>query len=209
MPFLRALTRTVLRAALPLAMTVALAGCVTGGQSGPTAQNSARDAMAMVPASASTIAFETIDGPPRPVFDRLVRVLDSEVQLRDIPVVSREAPAAYRVRSYLSAQVVGKKTAIAWVWDVYDRSQRHVMRLSGEEQATGASRSDAWDAADDMVLRRIAQAGLSGLGRLGGANPEAAPSPAPMPARTAVATLETPPEPLATAALSYDAPSQE
>ncbi len=209
MPFLRAFARTVLHAALPLAMTAALAGCVTGGETGPSAQNSARDAMAMVPASASTIAFESIDGPPRPVFDRLVQALDSEVQLRDLPVVSREAPAAYRVRGYLSAQIVGKKTAIAWVWDIYDHNQRHVLRLSGVEQATGASRSGAWDAADDMVLRRIAQAGLSGLGRLGGANPEAAPSPAPTPARTAVAALETPLKPLATAALSYDAPSQE
>lgn len=209
MPLLRAFARTVLLAALPLAMTVALAGCVTGGETGPTAQNSARDAMAMVPASTSTIAFESIDGPPRPVFDRLVQVLDGEVQLRDLPVVSREAPAAYRVRSYLSAQVVGKKTAIAWVWDIYDRGQRHVLRLSGEEQAAGASRGDAWAAADDMVLRRIAQAGLSGLGRLGNADPQAAPSPAPKPARTAVAALETPAEALTTAALSYDAPSRK
>lgn len=209
MPLLRPFARTILRAALPLAMTAALAGCVTGGETGPSTQNSARDAMAMVPASASTIAFESIDGPPRPVFDRLVQVLDGEVQLRDLPVVSREAPAAYRVRGYLSAQVVGKKTAIAWIWDVYDRGQRHVLRLSGEEQATGASRGDAWAAADDMVLRRIAQAGLSGLGRIGGTDPQAALSPAQKPARPAVAALETPAEALTTAALSYDALSRE
>jgi hypothetical protein len=36
------------------------------------------------------------------------------------------------------------------------------LRLSGEEPAGKASR-DPWNAADDLVLRRIAQAGLSGL----------------------------------------------
>jgi hypothetical protein len=66
------------------------------------------------------------------------------------------------VRSYLSAQVVRGRTMIAWVWDVYDGSQQRALRLSGEEPAGKAGR-DAWAAADDMVLRKIAQAGLSGL----------------------------------------------
>ena len=48
---------------------------------------------------------------------------------------------------------------IAWVWDVYDRDQQRALRLSGEEPAGKAGR-DAWAAADDLVLRKIAQAGL-------------------------------------------------
>ena len=51
---------------------------------------------------------------------------------------------------------------IAWVWDVYDSNQQRALRLSGEEPAGKAGR-DAWAAADDLVLRKIAQAGLSGL----------------------------------------------
>jgi len=51
---------------------------------------------------------------------------------------------------------------IAWVWDVYDRDQQRALRLSGEEPAGKAGR-DPWAAADDLVLRKIAQAGLSGL----------------------------------------------
>ena len=51
---------------------------------------------------------------------------------------------------------------IAWVWDVYDRNQQRALRLSGEEPAGKAGR-DAWAAADDLVLRRIAQAGFTGL----------------------------------------------
>jgi hypothetical protein len=66
------------------------------------------------------------------------------------------------VRSYLAAQVSRGRTTIAWVWDVYDRNQQRALRLSGEEPAGKAGR-DPWAAADDLVLRRIAQAGLSGL----------------------------------------------
>lgn len=73
-------------------------------------------AMAPSAGSGATVAFESIDGPPPQVFDRMVGVLDSESKLRSLSVVSREGTAAYRVRSYLSAQIVRGKTVIAWVW---------------------------------------------------------------------------------------------
>jgi hypothetical protein len=133
--------RTALRASL-LALTCALAGCVSDGQ-GPTAS---------VSGAGPTIAFESIDGPPPQVFDRMVGMLDSEAKLRNVAVVSREAPAAFHIRSYLAAQVQRGRTSIAWVWDVYDRNQQRALRLSGEEPATGGGR-DAWAAADDVVLR--------------------------------------------------------
>ena len=92
----------------------------------------------------------------------MVGVLDSESKLRSLSIVSREGTASYRVRSYLSAQVNHGRAVIAWVWDVYDRDQQRALRLSGEEPAGKAGR-DAWVAADDLVLRKIAQAGFSGL----------------------------------------------
>ena len=132
--------------------------------------------------SGPTVAFELIDGPPPQVFDRMVSVLDSESKLRNLSIVSREGGASYRVRSYLSAQVVRGKTVIAWVWDVYDNNQQRALRLSGEEPAGKAGR-DAWAAADDLVLRKIAQAGLSGLSGMINGTPDAAPAPAPEPPR--------------------------
>jgi hypothetical protein len=170
--------RTALRASL-LALTCALAGCVSDGQ-GPTAS---------VSGAGPTIAFESIDGPPPQVFDRMVGMLDSEAKLRNVAVVSREAPAAFHIRSYLAAQVQRGRTSIAWVWDVYDRNQQRALRLSGEEPATGGGR-DAWAAADDVVLRRIAQAGLSGLNNAitGGAPAETAPAAPPAAEGPAVAS---------------------
>src|SRR6516164_6641325 len=145
--FLRRAGSRVLAAVL-LAASCALAGCAGGG--------AASNSYAMAPSggSGATVAFESIDGPPPQVFDRMVGVLDSESKLRSLSVVSREGAAAYRVRSYLSAQVVHGKTMIAWVWDIYDANQQRALRLSGEEPAAKVGR-DPWMAADDLVLRKI------------------------------------------------------
>src|SRR3982751_5351589 len=158
-------------AALLLMIACGLGACASGG-----ADNGS---LAMASAGAGpTVAFESIDGPPPQVFDRMVSVLDSESKLRNLSIVSREGGASYRVRGYLSAQVVRGKTMIAWVWDVYDNNQQRALRLSGEEAAGKAGR-DAWAAADDLVLRKIAQAGLSGLSGMINGTPDAAPVPAP------------------------------
>jgi hypothetical protein len=143
-----------------LAAACALGGCAGGGP--------ASNSYAMAPAagSAATVTFESIDGPPPQVFDRMVGVLDSESKLRNLSIVSREGSAAYRVRSYLAAQVVRGNTVIAWVWDVYDANQQRALRLSGEEPTTVKGGRDPWQAADDLVLRKIAQAGFSGLSNM-------------------------------------------
>lgn len=149
-------TSTLLSCSLLTAL--ALGGCVSDG--GPTAASNS-----FARADGSTVAFESVDGPPPQVFDRLVGALDSEAKLRGIAVVSRDGTSTYRVRSYLSAQVRGKRTTIAWTWDVYDANQQRALRLTGEE-ASARSGPDAWTAADDTVIRRIAQAGLTGINGL-------------------------------------------
>jgi hypothetical protein len=177
-------------AALCLAMACTLGGCGASGTAASGAFAMANDG------GGQTITFESIDGPPPGVFDRMVSVLDSETKLRSLAIVSREAPATYRVRSYLSAQVVRGRTVIAWVWDVYDRNQQRALRLSGEEQAGKAARDagrDAWAAADDMVLRKIAQAGLSGLSSMINGMPADSPPAAPAGKRgAAVASTDIP-----------------
>jgi hypothetical protein len=165
----RALRAVVLLAVL-CGLGSALGGCASGGP--------ANNAFAQV-GSGATVTFESIDGPPPQVFDRMVNLLDSESKLRNVAIVSRDGSASYRVRSYLAAQVSRGRTTIAWVWDVYDRDQQRALRLSGEEPAGKAGR-DAWAAADDVVLRRIAQAGLTGLsGMINGTAPSDVPAAAP------------------------------
>jgi hypothetical protein len=188
----RTLSKTLIRvsrmapraaiAALLLAATCALGGCASGG--------APSNAYAMAPSTGgATVAFETIDGPPPQVFDRMVGVLDSESKLRNLSIVSREGSASYRVRCYLAAQVVRGRTMIAWVWDVYDRNQQRALRLSGEEPAGKAGR-DAWAAADDLLLRKIAQAGLSGLSGMINGTPGETPAAEPARRGPAVASAD-------------------
>jgi hypothetical protein len=186
----RIVLRTAMAAVL-LAIACGLGGCTGGAPSNSFAMASN--------ASAPTIAFESIDGPPPQVFDRMVGVLNSESRLRSLSIVSREGTAAYRVRGYLAAEVSHGRTTIAWVWDVYDQSQQRALRLSGEEPAGRAGR-DAWASADDLVLRKIAQAGLSGLaGMINGTSPADTPQPAPPAAPSkpgpAVASVDDQPAP--------------
>src|ERR1700709_1765334 len=173
--------------ALAAAMLIALA-CGLGGCAGGSAVKS----FAMADGG-TTVAFESVDGPPPQVFDRMVNVIDSESKLRNLSIVSREGSASYRVRSYLSAQVSRGRTTIAWVWDVYDRNQQRALRLSGEEPA-GKSGRDAWTVVDDLLLRKIAQAGLSGLSAMiNGTAAEPPSSPAPAPGRRGPAVASAAP----------------
>ncbi len=149
-----------------LATACGLGGCAGNGPNGSAFASAG---------NGPTVAFESIDGPPPQIFERMVSVLDSEAKLRSFSIVSREGAASYRVRGYLSAQVSRGRTMIAWVWDVYDQNHERALRLSGEE-AAGKSGRDAWANADDMVLRKIAQAGLSGLSSMiNGTQPQEAP----------------------------------
>jgi hypothetical protein len=188
---------------LLLAAASALGGCASSGAtSGAYAKASTGPA----------IAFDSIDGPPRPVFDRMVGVLDSESKLRNLKLVSRKDPAAaYRVHSYLAAQVVHGHTMISWVWDVYDEGHQRALRLSGEED-TGKSGRDPWGTADDLVLRKIAQAGFSGLSSMVNGTPPETPAPsappAPAPVRREPVVASAQPAPSAAgsyrvSALSY------
>jgi hypothetical protein len=174
-------------------MLCGLGGCASNGGASGTAS--------VTQAGGASVAFESIDGPPPQVFDRMVSLLDSEAKLRRLAVVSREGnAAAYRVRSYLAAEIAGGKTSIAWVWDVYDRDQQRTLRLAGEEQTGRPPGRNAWDTADDLVLRRIAQAGLSGIsGMINGtapAEPQAVPA-APPRGGPAIASAEDPAPPSA------------
>ncbi|MFI4971484.1 MAG: hypothetical protein ACHP7H_02285 [Hyphomicrobiales bacterium] len=130
---------------------MALAACTQDGQPGIAGQP-----------RGATVAFESIDGPPPGQFRELVQALNNEAQTRRLAVMSRENPSTYRVRGYLAAKVTKRETTISWVWDVFDRDDRRALRITGEEAAKGRHR-DAWSAADDEMLRRIARSSMDQL----------------------------------------------
>jgi hypothetical protein len=183
-------------AALALALTAG--GCAT---SGPTTANLATE-------RGASIAFESIDGPPVGVFQNLVTTLAAEATARQVQVVSRAGQPAYRIRGYLAAIVAGSRSHISWVWDVYDTDKHRVLRIAGEE-AGGRPGANAWAAADDQMLRRIARSSMDRLVAFLAA-PQAPAGPATQPGQPAVAALDgrTPAAPPAGDALALAAPQR-
>jgi len=135
-------------------LTALVAGCSETTSSNASLTNA--------PTSGPTLAFDSIDGPPVGVFNRLVDNLTSEAQARQLSIASREGAANYRVRGYLAAQVVHGRTLVSWVWDVYDDDKFRALRITGEE-AGGRGGSDPWAVADEAMLRKIARVAMDRL----------------------------------------------
>jgi len=135
------------------ALALAVAACAVNGQ------------VMLASGHGATVAFESIDGPPQPVFQKLVENLASEAVARQVMVISREATPSYRIRGYMAAHLAGKRVHIGWVWDVYDANKRRVLRIASEEPGGPTSRrsADAWTAADEAMLRRIARTSMDQL----------------------------------------------
>ncbi|MGH6771510.1 MAG: hypothetical protein ACRECO_21120 [Xanthobacteraceae bacterium] len=125
------------------AAACALAGCVT-----------ANAPVSLEQAAGATISFDSIDGPPRPIYERLVRTLSDEAGARKLVVVPRGRESNYRIRGYLALQA----GTVAWAWDVYDADRRRAFRLTGADPGAGS-----WAALDDSALRRIARTGIEQL----------------------------------------------
>jgi hypothetical protein len=145
----------VWRGALALLLAALAAGC-----SETTSSNVALTTG--TPTSGPTLAFDSIDGPPVGVFNRLVDNLTAEAQARSLSIASREGAATYRVRGYLAAQVVRGRTHVSWVWDIYDDDKFRALRITGEE-AGGRGGGDPWSAADEAMLRKIARVSMERL----------------------------------------------
>ena len=177
-----------------LALCLLAAGCGSIGQTTGLSAQARGDV---------SIAFESIDGLPRDISQKLVRDLNEEAAALRIAVVPTGGASSYRLRGYLAAHPEGSTTAIAWAWDVYDGELHRAFRLSGEERAgPTAVRGNSWAAADEALLRRIARPGREPLAGFAAA-PPAPVAPAPAPAErsgAAVAGRDDAPEPAAAAA---------
>jgi hypothetical protein len=159
---------------LAAACALALAGC-----------NPDNQAVSVAQPRGATVAFDSVDGLPPNQFRKLVQDLNEEAQARRLAVISREQPSAYRVRGYLAVKVAKRQTTISWVWDVFDREENRALRISGEETAKVRHR-DAWAAADDAMLQRIARNSMEQLAAFL-TSPEVAPGTSPPPAEPQVA----------------------
>lgn len=156
-----------------MAVALGCAGCSATSSDG----SGAGLMLAAAPGSTPVVAFESIDGPPKSVYGKLVHNLSEAARTHKVAVVSRNAPANYRVRIYAATTANRKRSILHWVWDVYDANQQRAFRISGEEPISNAGRA-TWASADDKVIRKVARVGMERLANYLHA-PEAEPAPAP------------------------------
>lgn len=164
------LARGVMRGLAVGVLAIWVSGCVTNGEHTGSVPSGAR----------TSVAFESIDGAPPAIFEKLVQKLNEEAEARQLPVVTREGYAPYRIRGYVAASVVKKQTVVSWVWDVYDGETRRAARLTGDAKA-GPAGADAWNAANDAVLAQVARSGMEQLAAFLNGPPASPSSPAPAP----------------------------
>jgi hypothetical protein len=90
---------------LTVVCALALAGC-----------NPDKQGLSAAQPRGATVAFDSLDGLPPGLFQKMVGDLNEEAQSRRLAVISREQPSAYRVRGYLAVKVGKRQTTVAWVW---------------------------------------------------------------------------------------------
>jgi hypothetical protein len=171
-----------------LILGLASSGCTTVQSNGMPASTLG---LALASAGGPTIAIESIDGPPPGVFRQLVTHLGEAAEARKVALVSREGAPRFRVRAYLSAHVERGNTSVAWVLDMYGPDSQRAIRISGEEP--GGAVRDAWSAADEAMLRRIARTGMDRIAAfLVSPEAPAVPSPTPEPAEPGIGIAAAP-----------------
>jgi len=116
----------------------------------------------------TTVAFESINGPPPAVLQKLLDSLEEHAGAHQLSIVPL-GQANYRLHGYLAAQGEDGSRSIAWVWDVYDGDHHRAFRLSGEEKADNGG--SVWGGADDGVLHRIARTGIQQFAVMSAARP--------------------------------------
>jgi hypothetical protein len=109
------------------------------------------------------IIVETVEGAPAEVQTALSGAIAKAAAAHQVTVVDDNAAARFHLRGYLTAYAADDgKTALAYVWDVFDNANRRTQRVTGVEEMA-ANPSDPWSGIDDRELQRIAMKSMDGI----------------------------------------------
>lgn len=121
------------------------------------------------------IAVESITGAPDEVQSQFSSALIAEASARQVELVPGDKKVRFRVRGYLDAHgTEDGKTALAFVWDVFDTQKRRAQRLQGEALKSGAAGANPWGQLDQATVSRAAAESMNAIaGFLAAAGPSA------------------------------------
>ena len=134
-----------------LAAALGLTGCID------TLEGSQRR---QVNAPGVPVALVSVEGAPDAVVTRFQSALAGEAQRREIGLVQGSEAPRYKMKGYLSAYETEGGTALAWVWDMYDTTEKRAKRLDGA-QIVKREGAEPWAVVDDAALQRAAANGMN------------------------------------------------
>jgi hypothetical protein len=109
------------------------------------------------------ITLEAVEGPPDAVRGALAAAFNQAAANHQVTVVDDSQSPRFRLKGYLTATTAPDgKTALAYVWDVFDSANRRAQRVTGLEE-TGGDPADPWSRLDDRTLQRIASKSMDGI----------------------------------------------
>lgn len=109
------------------------------------------------------VAFLPVSGAPQSTVTSLAGSMREAAQRETLAIVpSTEQSARYRIKGYFSALKDGNGTLLVYVWDVLDRNDTRVHRISGQERG-GASSGDPWTAITPDLIEKVADTTMTQL----------------------------------------------
>jgi hypothetical protein len=111
---------------------------------------------------------ESISGAPDSLHTQFTNALASEASARQVELVdgkdTGKDKARYRIRGYLDAYATEDgKTALAYVWDVFDVQKRRAQRVQGASVRNAAAGDDPWAQMDQATVNRAASDSMNAI----------------------------------------------
>ena len=150
-------------AALLFNSTAGLGGCGSWFSSLPSLGSTTVQPQASLVTVLSSVSLEPISGPPSPVSDRLVHMLDEESRRANIALLNYGgAEGDYRLHGDLKIARRKNIIKVSYDWRLTDRNGALAGHSSGTEDiaAPGGS-SDLWTQVPDDTLQRVAEKGIA------------------------------------------------
>ncbi len=126
----------------------------------------------------ASVALGPIVGAPKPVIERVIRMLDAASRRADLALLNYSgAQGDYRLQGDLKADMQGSKIRISYRWLVFDKSRAELGRVAGAQTVPGTA-ADPWGEISDAVLETMAQRAMAVVLRAANVAAPAASAPA-------------------------------
>lgn len=119
-------------------------------------------AQPVVAAPGIPVALISLDGGSETVRGQMQQALQSEAGSRKIEVVGADKNPRFKLRGYLDAYATSDgKTALSYVWDIYDSQKQRAHRVEGALPSGAPSGGEAWSGISQDALRQAASSSMN------------------------------------------------